>query len=257
MIRSSIGPHKEYYIVATYNCEEDKDICPAPRDTPDHPADIYPKVILYIPEGLNTETGLPIVHTTEIQGAVDTPDISNILINELPFLGTRLSNKGFETFDGESCTKAVFVSEEHKVPHFWKGLSAKYIERIAFAYVHFDDDMKVSKKKLGVKSPPGIVVLLPEGDKVHYPADAAYNFESVDKFLAQYVPDHKHRILFRKPHDAYEKVHKFHEVNSHEGTYEEKLELWHKKSQNLGSQMERHKKQAESHKKKEEKHKDL
>jgi len=178
-------------------------------------------VTLHITDGLSPNTGKALLHRSTMNGIERTEKLGEMFQNEMPYLGKRLSMKDYEAWMAEAVNKVVFVSPDHKVPSFWKGLASKYKERLLFGYVHFEDELKISKKRFGVKKAPGIVVITQDGEKIYYDS-MDYDFEAVDEFLEKHAHKEKTRLHFKAPVDVYDKQYKFSEINTQDIPYEQK-----------------------------------
>jgi hypothetical protein len=246
----------QYFRAYAHECSHNKTLCPDPEEPVclegeecggghDDEKDPYPTVKLYIPEGLNPQSGSTLVHTSEITGVTEANSLANLLRNEMPFLGEKMCLNDYQEFMAEMVNKVILLWDHALVPDWYKALSSHFFERLAFGYVHFDEELKLAKKRLKVKAPPKLILFLEDDTRIEY--EGKFDFENVDKWMEIYAHEQKHRVHYRKPHSAHDHTHKFSDINKSDMPYEKKLHHFKEKAVKLGEHNRKAMEDAEAH----------
>jgi hypothetical protein len=153
------------------------------------------------------------------------------MLSDMPFLGERMCIGDYEHFLAERVNKVILVYNDREIPFWFRALSSRFKEHLAFGYIHFDEEIKLVRKRLKLAGPPVLIAILDSGERLTYTGNLS--FESVEKWALSFAHPERRRVHYRKPHSAHERIHNFSEVNKSDETYEEKLEKFHGKARRL------------------------
>jgi hypothetical protein len=165
---------------------------------------------MHIPDGLNTFNGKPMVHTSGFQSHANEKLIRQLLDENMPFLGEKLTNdEDSEDFEDQKLNRVILFWMKDTVPGWYKALSSKYKGRLSFGFVG-STNRPTHFKKHGISKYPTLLGLRGSDD---VPYEGEYNYHDVDEFVSTLAHEGIEKVVFRKPAAHDENKFYFAEVN--------------------------------------------
>ena len=142
-----------------------------------------PALSVYIPEGLNPYTGQPWVRTEVYKGAISPRELSEFLLDHMPFLGEKLTTDTAKYFfDDTEIPKIVLFTNKSSISPLFRGVASKYRGRADFAVVWHNQTETLAKYH--VNSFPTILAINHEGAHTYM---GESHFNAVCSFIEPYA----------------------------------------------------------------------
>ena len=145
---------------------------------------------------MNPYTGKPMpTETIAFQGAeVNDQILKDWITNHIPDFSQRLSQmKDAEEFGAEEGISKVYLfSAKQKVPPIYKALTTNFQNRLRFAFVQAESDIRVEiSEKFGIEKWPTLLIETVDGEKIVY--DGKMKLPAINEFVEPYAlsPENK------------------------------------------------------------------
>lgn len=106
------------------------------KTCPEDVRERLPALSVYIPQGLNPYTGQPWVKTETYKGAISPRELSEFLLEHMPFLGEKLdADTAKSFFQDTDSNKVVLFTDKPSISPLFRGVASKFRGRADFAVV--------------------------------------------------------------------------------------------------------------------------
>ena len=181
--------YRDFLKFVAIDCTYDEKTCP--KDVRER----LPALTAYVPLGLNPYSGKPWVTTKVYKGAISPRELSDFLVENMPFLGETLENETLRWFLSEdTLAKVMLFTDKSAVSPLFKAAASKYRGRLDFGVVWKNQTQIL--EKYSVSAFPTILAIDKSG--VHsYSGEA--KFADFCEFLHSYAAKDRIPITLRKP----------------------------------------------------------
>ncbi|CAG9326988.1 PDILT_1 [Blepharisma stoltei] len=180
IIDSILDSYHNYIQLLAYDCTEDEVLCPQETKS------MLPMFEIHVPSGYNPYSGKPIVELKKYSGPGALQNITDYLLENIPYLGLFLNRETEEYLYDPDINSVILFTKKNFVPLMYQGLSSLYRGRLNF-YVSLANLTEYSRRYQIYNFPA--VVVKTNKDIIKYTGKIAY--DDIAEFLKNYAVQSK------------------------------------------------------------------